>query len=245
MFRILLILSFTFTVNVYADVVSLASWGLNINGNTVSAVNDLPGNVTFSDDFFSTGTGTISIAFESNVPADYSVAMFFDHEIIQKDNTFFNEYGVIGEAPVDSRLLYEIDEPGYGNGDYMGDIFDNFSNFSTYGLDNKLFYDWYTDTYLSDFENPISDDVSMAMGWNFALNGNETAVLEYTVSTVAPTTGFYLAQLDRTTAETGIFLQSRLNISPVGVPEPNVLSLFGMSVISLCFLSRTSINRKR
>lgn len=245
MFRILLILSLTFTVNIYADVVSLASWGLNINGNTVSAVNALPGNVIFSDDFFATGTGTISISFESNTPANYSVAMFFDHEIIQEDNTFFNEYGVIEGIPVDPRLQYEVDEPGYGNGDYTGDIFDNFSNISAYGLDNQLFYDWYSDTYLSDFKNSISDDVSMAMGWNFSLNGNETAVLEYTVSTIAPTTGFYLAQLDRASPETGIYLQSQLNVTPVGVPEPNVMSLFGIGVISLCFLSRNTINKRR
>ena len=259
MFRLLSILSLIFTVNVYADVISLDSWGLNINENIISSVNDLPGNVIFSDDFFTTGTGTVSISFASDIPTDYSVAMFFDHEIIQEDNTFFNEYGAKVGTSSDSRLSYEIDEPGYGiyedgyepTGDfdvdvehlvYMGDIYDNFSNFTVYGLDNQLYYDWYTDTYLSDFEDPISDDVSIAMGWNFSLNGNETAVLEYTVSTIAPTSGFYLAQLDHNSPETGIYLQSRLNITPVGVPEPNVLSLFGMGVISLCFLSR---NKRR
>lgn len=255
MFRFFLILSFIFTVNLHAGVISLDSWGLNIGGSTVSSVADLPGNVVFSDDFFVNGTGTVSISFGSDIPADYSVAMFFDHEIMQEDNTFFNEYSAVVGTLVDSRLSYEIDEPGYGIyedgyepiGDsdvdaehlvYMGDIYDNFSNFPVYGLDNKLFYDWYTDTYLLDFEKPISDDVSMAMGWNFSLNGNETAVLEYTVSTVVPTSGFYLAQLDHNSPEIGIYFQSRLNITPVGVPEPNVLSLFGIGFVSLCFLSR-------
>jgi len=259
MFRLLLILPLIFTVNLYADVISLASWGLNINGGTVSSVADLSGNVVFSDGFFTTGTGTVSISFASDIPVDYSVAMFFDHEIIQEDNTFFNEYGAAVGTSADTRLSCEIDEPGYGiyedgyepTGDfdvdvehlvYMGDIYDNFS---TYGLDNQLFYDRYSDTYLSDFKDPISDDVSMAMGWNFSLNGNETSVLEYTVSTVAPTSGFFLAQLDRDAPGTGIYLQSRLDITPVGVPEPNVLSLFGMGVISLCFLSRNARNKRR
>lgn len=252
MFRILLILSFLFTANVYADVISLASWGLNINGDIISSANDLPDNVIFSDDFFATGTGTVSISFESTISADYSIAMFFDHEIIEEDNTFFNEYGAAVGTSADSRLSYEIDEPGYGiyedgyepTGDfdvdvehlvYMGDIYDNFSY---YGLDNKLYYDYYTDSYLSDFEE-ISDDVSMAMGWNFSLNAGEVGTIEFIVTDAAPTEGFYLAQLDHDSPKLGIYLQSRLNITPVGVPEPNIISLFGMGVISLCFLSRS------
>lgn len=239
MFRMLLILSLILIVNIYADSISIADWGLNINGDIVNSVSNMPGNVLYSDDFFKTGLGNVTILFESDVPADYSVAMFFDHEILQKGNTFFNEYGVIGGTPVDSRLQYEIDEPGWGNGNYMGDISDNFVNFSEYGFDNQLFYDWFSDTHLSDFENPISDDVSMAMGWNFSLNDNETAVLEYTVSNIAPVSGFYLAQMDRDSPETGVYLQSRLKITSLEVPEPNILSLLGMGLVSLCLLYRS------
>jgi len=255
MFRLILILSFIFTVNVYADVISLDSWGLNINGDSISSVNDLPGNVIFSDDFFTTGTGTVSISFGSDIPEDFSVAMFLDHEIIQDDNTFFNEFGAEVGTSADSRLSYEIDEPGYGiyedgyepTGDfdvdvehlvYMGDIYDNFSNFSAYGLDNQFFYDWYTDTYLSDFEDPISDDVSMAMGWNFTLNENETATLEFTVTNTVPLSGFYLAQLDCDSPETGIYFQSQLTVSPANVPEPSIVSLLGTGMVILFLFYR-------
>lgn len=244
MFRIFLVLSLIFTVNVYADAISLASWGLNVNGDTVSTIKDLPENVIFSDGFFVTGTGTISISFESSVPTDYSVAMFFDHEIIQKDNTFYNEYGVIEGTPVDSRLQYEIDEPGFGNSVYTGDIFDNFSNFSAYGLDNQLFYDWYSDTNLSDFEDPISDDVSLALGWHFSLNSNETAVLTYTITSIAPTAGFYLAQFDHDSPETGIYLQSQLSIIHAGVPEPNILNLFAIGMVTLYLIYRSKNKSK-
>jgi hypothetical protein len=79
----------------------------------------------------------------------------------------------------------------------------------------------------------------MAMGWDFSLNSGEVGTIEFIVTDAAPTEGFYLAQFDRNSTETGIYLQSRLNITPVGVPEPNIMSLFGMGVISLCFLPRS------
>jgi hypothetical protein len=239
MHKILTFVFLLFTSNVFADAILLYDWGVNLNGNVISSSSSLPGNVTFSNDFFETGLGTVTMTFDSPTPQNFSVAMFFDHEIIQEDNTFFNEYGAIEGTPTDSRLLYEIDEPGWGNGEYTGDIYENFSNFATSGFDNQIFYDGYTDTYLSDFENPISDDVSMAIGWNFTLNGNETAVLEYTVSSSTPTTGFYLAQLDRNSNGTGVYLQSRLNISSANVPEPNILSLFGMGIVSLFLFYRS------
>jgi len=238
-----------FVTNVFADEISLFDWGLNLNGNVSRSLSTIPRNIVFSDGFFETGLGTITMTFESSTPADYSVAMFFDYEIDEGTNTFYNEYGMTGGTPVDPRLLYEIDEPGFGTADsyrdsqdaynYIGDIYDNFSEFSNLGFDNKIFYDSYTGTYLSNFEEPISDDVSMAMGWKFSLNSNETAVLQYVISSSAPTTGFYLSQLDRNSSETGVYLQSQLNITSGNVPEPNTLSLFGMGIVSLSILYRS------
>jgi hypothetical protein len=246
--KVLTVVSLLIATKAFADEISLFDWGLYLNGNVICSTTDLPRDVTFSDNFFETGTGTVTMTFESATPTDLSIAMFFDYEIDELTNTFYNEYGITSGTLVDPRLLYEIDEPGFGTDDsyrnspdaynYIGDIYDNFSDFLNLGFDNYIYYDWYTDTYLSDFENPVSDDVSMAMGWNFSLSGNETAVLQYTVSTIAPATGFYLAQLDRDSPETGIYLQSRLNITPVGVPESHIVSLFGMGIISLCFFPR-------
>jgi hypothetical protein len=236
----LVVLSLLFAMNVSADQISLFDWGLYLNGTVTRSIADLPGNVTISDGFFETGLGTITMSFESVSPTNISTAMFFDYEIDEQVNTFFNEYGITGGTSVDPRLTYEIDEPGFSTGDYIGDIYDNFLDFSNRGLDNKTFYDGYTNTNLSDFESPISDDVSMAMGWQFALNGNETAVLEYTVSSSTPETGFYLAHMDHNSLGTGIYLQSRLNTSSVNVnvPEPSAFSSLGIGIIFLLFFYR-------
>lgn len=246
--QIMTLVSLICAADVYADEITLFDWGVYINGTTARSAADLPGNVTFSDDFFETGLGTVTMSFSTATSTDYDVAMFFDHEIDEYENSFFNEYGMAGGAPEDTRLTYEMDEPGFGTGsstritpdtyNYIGDIYDNFTAFTKNGFDNQLFYDGYTGESLSGFETPIYDDVSMAMGWKFSLKENEAAVLEYTVSTSAPATGFYLAQLDRTTAGAGIYLQSRLNISPVGVPEPGIVGLLGIGLLFVGLVRR-------
>jgi hypothetical protein len=245
----LLVFSFIAATNVLADEISLFDWSVYLNGNVIRTVADLPGTISYSDGFFETGLGTLTMTFESDVSTDYNVAIFFDHEIDELTNTFYNEYGMIAGIPVDSRLLYEIDEPGFGTDDsyrdtpdaynYIGDIYDNFSDFSNRGFDNMIYYDDHTAASLYDFENSVSDDVSMAMGWKFLLSGSETAVLEYTLSSTAPASGFYLAQLDRNSNDMGIYLQSRLNISPINVPEPHIASLAGMGLVALCVFCRS------
>jgi len=230
-------------VNVNADEISLFDWGLNIDGAIFNSASDLPANATVSDGFFAMGLGTITIMFgaEADVTT-HSGAAFLDYEIDEAGTTFFNEYGIIEGTSDDARLSYEIDEPGFGNGAYTGDIYDNFVDFQTSGFDGKVFYDGITGTSLSDFENPISDDVAMGMGWKFALNTDETAWVEYTVSATKPTSGLYLAQMDRNSEGTAMYLQSRLNISP-NVPEPGLISLLGIGLIVIGFFRRVR-NRK-
>jgi hypothetical protein len=245
--KVLIVVFLLFATNAFADEISLFDWGLYLDGNVIRSTADLPENVVYSDSFFETGLGTVSMTFASSALTDYNVAMFFDHENDELTNTYFNEYGLMSGVLADPRLFYEIDEPGFGTADsyrnspddynYIGDIYDNFSDFSNRGLDNTIFFDGYTDTYLSDFETPISDDVSMAMGWKFSLSDNETAVLEFTVTNSVPLSGFYLTQLDRNSLKSGIYLQSHLNVSSVNVPEPGMMSSIGIGMAMLCFLN--------
>jgi hypothetical protein len=224
-----------FVMNVTADEISLFDWGLNINGRIISSRTDLPANAAFSDGFFETGLGTITLLFDAEVATGYSAA-FLDYEIDEHGNTFYNEYGVIGGTSDDPRLSYEIDEPGFGNGAYTGDIYDNFVDFQTGGFDEKVFYDGNTGKSLSELENPVSDDVSMAMGWRFTLNDNEKACVEYTVSTSQPTSGLYLAQIDQNKKGTAIYMQSKLKST--AVPEPGIMSLLGISLSAFGLMKR-------
>ncbi|HMA64736.1 MAG TPA: hypothetical protein VKO63_06055, partial [Chitinispirillaceae bacterium] len=72
---------FLFTTNLFADAISLFDWGVNINGTVSRSVTGLPDNIVFSNDFFETGLGTITMTFKPAVTEHYSVAMFFDYEI--------------------------------------------------------------------------------------------------------------------------------------------------------------------
>lgn len=233
-FTVLLV--FTACITIHAGQISLFDWGTYVNGNvSLRSTGEFGGSTSYSEDFWKLGLGTITMSFDGSLKSDYSVAWFFDYEIVQTENTFFNEYGTVN-GTADARMSYEIDEPGFGSIDahgYTGDIFDNFNDFDEYGFDGRVFYDSFTGEYLSDHENVVSEDVAMAMGWKFSLAENETAFLEYTVSKTAPTSGFYLAHLDRDAPETGVYLQSRLSIAPTAVPEPCTTGLVGIGMFCL------------
>lgn len=220
----LLILSMLIA-EVNADIISLFDWGLNINNQIINGSSStIPGNVTLSQDFVDNGLGTVTVEFSNGSAGSYSIGGFFDYEIIGVDNTYFNEYAFVQGEVNDSRLSYEIDEPGYSLAPYTGDIYNNFLTFSESGFDNRIFYDGISGTWITDSGYPISDDVAMGIGWNFVLDANETANVSFIISRTLPTDGFYLAHLDRN-SEDALYLQTRLNIIPNSVPEPGIFSL--------------------
>ncbi len=62
----------------------------------------------------------------------------------------------------------------------------------------------------------------MALGWNFNLTAGQTAEANFFLSTVAPTSGFYLIQTDLDSAAS-LYFYSTLDIhtpSPSANPEP-------------------------
>ena len=143
---------------------------------------------------------------------------FFDHEIDEAINTYFNEYGEAIDTP-DVKQSWEIDEPGY----VFGDIYQNVLAGS---LDNT-----------NSVPAPTPDDVSWAMGWDFTLDAGETATVTLALAVsppAVPPSGFYLAQIDPDSHET-IYFSSTLNIEgctpPPAVPEPGtfVLLFFGVA----------------
>lgn len=148
-----------------------------------------------------TGLGSLSLRINAGTTVQHRVGVFVDHELEESLNGFFDEFGVIaGSAP--AGLSLEIDEPGF----VFGDIVDNFVAGALDG-GNAL-------------PAGASDDVALALLWDFELNADEFALVRFTVSTQRPS-GFHLAQVDPDTG-TSIYFSSDLDVrrTMVDVPAP-------------------------
>lgn len=214
----LLFVAFFGVSEVSALDITLWDWAFNIDGTLYEASNSdpLPGNMDDSFFNFSTGLGEIKIT--SAGAGSHSVIAFFDHEIDETINTFFNEYGSASGSPATGQS-WEIDEPGWS----FGDIY---ANFTAGTLDN-----------LNGVPSSDPEDVSMALGWNFILGAGETAYLNLLLSTTAPTSGFYLVQTDPD-SQASLCFSSTLVIKSSSVPEPGLLFLLVTGLAGLFGLRR-------
>ena len=208
--------------SVEAAVIDLFDWGVNIDGavSMPSQGDPIPSavNVAGFDDF--TGLGSIGVTMAG--AGSHSFDAFFDHEIDEAINSVFNETGAATGATVAGQS-WEIDEPGFSDGDI-------FLNFEDSTLDNGIG--------TSIFGNTLfPDDVSMAMGWDFALAAGETAFIELVLSELAPTSGFFLSHSDPASNAT-IYLSSTLAITPMSIPVPVVVWLFTSGLLGLIGIAR-------
>ena len=202
-----------------AAVMSLFDYAYNIDGVLTSAPNPTPPGVNGAGFNYSTGLGTITYSF--NTPGSHFAGLFVDIEIDEATNTFFNEYGTPVGAPVAGQS-WEIDEPGF----VFGNIYTNFagSNATASLLDNS-----------NGVPLASPDDVSMAMGWNFLLSASESALISFNLSTIAPTSGFYLQHTDPASSAS-VYFSSQVTFIPTGngsVPEAPTLALIGIALVGM------------
>lgn len=184
--------------------VNLFEGAINLDG-IVHPLGAMPASVNTSAFDATTGLGQITVSVTG--AGAHNVLGFFDHEIDETVNTFFNEYGAMVGVPAAGQS-WEIDEPGF----VFGDIY---THLMAGALDNT-----------NGVPNTSPDDVSMALGWSFSLAADETATLRFKVGTQEPAGGFYLSQTDPD-SQASIYLTSTLNIFQGGpdIPEPASVAL--------------------
>ena len=238
------------TASVWADPVVLQDYLFNVNGSSYcpdSVCGALvPGGLDTSGFDFSTGVGTLTWTFNPGVAGHYFFDAFFNHDL---HAPFFNEFGAASGTPA-AGVSWQIDEPGFGDGNRLGTIFDNAS---ANALDNTNHVPGTTSNFLNACggngggppDPTCNNDVSMAMGFNFVLAANEQVVLTLTTSAVRPGAGFFLVQSDRDLPGDDLYLTGGINISTTSaaVPEPATLLLVSGGLITIAGRVRRRMRR--
>lgn len=195
---------------------ALFDYSFNIDGAVTT--NAAPGGVDISA--FSTTTGLGSITATITGLGAHTFDAFFDHEIDEDINTYFNETAT-NSGVAAAGQSWEVDEPGWLDGDI-------FENFQSSALDNGIGTSIYGNT-------AFPDDVSMAMGWDFTLASMEVATIDILLSQLVPGSGFFLTHTDPDSMES-IYLSSTLSISQI--PVPAAIWLFGTGFLGLIGIAR-------
>lgn len=219
------LLFFSFPLNVFAIEISLEDWVFNVDG--------VSSEFLLGDEFPAVGSFTNGLgqfALEISGEGSHKVIGYFDLEIHESANTFFNEFGNISSNSPSVGQSWEIDEPGFFYGDILDNVFSGDLDFS------------------NGVQSGAEDDVAFALGWDFVLLSNEVAVIDFIFTNIVPASGFYLSQTDPELSES-VYFYSALSIigdnltnggdGPLSVAEPKVsYLLLGLVFIFWCRLCR-------
>jgi hypothetical protein len=188
--------------------IDLYDWAFYIDGTTYE---------NFAGDSMPTA-GTLvptsdlgTLTWTSNITGPHTFIAYFDYEIDEPTNTYFNEYGSVYGSPAPGQS-WEIDEPGW----VFGDIY---ANVLAGSLDNT-----------NAVPSSAPDDVSMAMGWNFTLDPlYASATITLVLSDIIPASGFYLSHTDPESNDCTVYYSSALRMNPMPEPATLILFLFGLT----------------
>lgn len=210
-----------------AHAVLLNEWVFNIDGSISDIVFDDPMPTT---GILEDGLGVLSL--EISGAGNHNVIGFFDFEIDQTANSYYNEFAEI-TGTAGAGQSWEADEPGR----VFGDIIDN------------VYYGSLDNTNAVGYGE--EEDVSFAMGWDFSLLTDEVATINFIFTEVLPDVDFYMTQADPDdpNRDYAFYFYSELIIEtsggPIGptpspVPEPGTVMLMLVS-LPLLWAQRRSV----
>ncbi len=161
---------------------------------------------TLGTNYGGTGLGTVNLTFDPGAVGTYNVGLWLFEELTPASG--FDEYGATGGSAAASGESWQIDTP-----DYVYSAFDYntsatgtiIANTEAANLSNTNDVPGGDDSIdgACGILNPTAapspncnDYTSMALSENFSLAAGQEELLSFTVSTTAPTSGFYLEQID-------------------------------------------------
>lgn len=220
------------------------SAGLCTNGNGLAAAGLT---VNTLDTAFPGGTGLGTVQLTINGAGNHFVDFWLFEElnpVVAQD-----EYGIVGGS-AGAGQSYQIDVPDHT---YVGELGTPgagsiVANTAANTLANTNYVPGTTpdDMFQCFGLATCNDYTSMAIGSQFSLGSNEEGVVNFTVSTTKPLSGFYLEQVapvdSNNASEIDYFFTENTSIVPLsGVPEPGFLApLAGLGIVLGLVIRRRS-----
>lgn len=243
---------------------SLQDWEFNVNGTDYyplggATLGTVPG-LDASAFNSTTGLGTLTLTFNPGAAGNYFLGGWFFNPVAVP---FYNEYGMVNGS-AGAGQSWQIDVPEYDATSANlgpGTIIDNLANGT---LDDTNHVPGTTTNYLSNcgangggaVNANCNDLVSMAQGFNFALDADQEEVVTFTLSSTNPG-GFSLEDVHpvdgANATEADVFYAASAEAVCVGancggpppptVPEPASLGLLATAGGTLVFALKRRVSR--
>jgi len=192
--RILVLIASSLVLHsAHAIEISLEDWIFNIDG---SVTEKFAGDALPTTGSLVNGLGTLSLDVTGG--GSHNLIGYFDFEIAENFNTFFNESGAVTGSPAIGQS-WEVDEQGFVFGDIVDNVFAG-------SLDNSV-----------GVTPGAREDIAFAIGWNFSLLASDIASIDFVFTDILPTVDFFLTQTDPDLGKS-LYFYSSLNIQSTGSP---------------------------